>query len=103
MLSGESLAELLERVSERAGNAGDRDAALAIDHRGRRATTGWPRPTPPPTCPTWPRSLNNLSDGQADTGDRDAALASITEAVNHLPPAGRRPTPPPTCPTWPCR
>ncbi|MFF0061390.1 hypothetical protein ACFYRC_07550, partial [Streptomyces sp. NPDC005279] len=28
-------------------------------------------------------SLNNLSNQQGDTGDRDAALASITEAVDH--------------------
>ena len=99
-----------------------------LHHRSRRRTTAaWPRPTPPPTCPTspvaeQPRRSSRPTPGtgtapglhhrgrrhpppagrgqprrlparprhvaeqpvirQADTGDRDAALASITEAVD---------------------
>ncbi len=60
------------------------------------ATARWPRsPKPSPIrrrlaeaqpaafLPDLAMSLNNLSGRQSDTGDRDGALASITEAVTH--------------------
>ena len=47
------LAEALGRVSIRQGEAGDRATALAtITEAGQ--TAPWPRPAPPPTCPTSP-------------------------------------------------
>jgi hypothetical protein len=74
-------ATLLARVSHRASNAGDRDAALtsiteAVGHYRRLAEAN-----PAAYLPNLATSLNNLSVQQADTGDRNAALTSITEAV----------------------
>ena len=97
-----TMAELLERVSARADNAGDRDAALAsiteaVDIRRRLAAAN-----PAAYLPDLAMSLNNLSNQQSNTGDRDAALTSITEAASTTA-SWPRPTPPPTCPTSPGR
>ena len=79
----EVLANLLMAVSERAGNAGDRAAALAaiteaVDHYRALAQAN-----PAAFLPDLAMSLNNLSNQQSATGDRAAALAAITEAVDH--------------------
>ena len=77
-----ALAELLARVSARAGDAGDRGGALAsiteaVEHYRRLAEAG-----PAAYLPDLAGSLNNLSNHQSETGDRGGALASITEAVD---------------------
>ncbi|MCY7341954.1 MAG: tetratricopeptide repeat protein, partial [Pseudonocardia sp.] len=76
------VAELLERVSERQSNAGDRAGALdsiteAVDLRRRLAQTN-----PAAFLPDLAMSLNNLSLRQSNSGDRAGALDSITEAVD---------------------
>ena len=78
-----ALAELLERVSTRSGDAGDRDGALAaiteaVEHHQRLAQA-----SPAAYLPDLAGSLNNLSRCRSETGDRDGALAAITEAVEH--------------------
>ncbi|MFF0061391.1 hypothetical protein ACFYRC_07555, partial [Streptomyces sp. NPDC005279] len=77
------LAQLLQRLSHRQSNTGDRDAALAsiteaVDHYRSLAQA-----SPAAYLPDLATSLNNLSVQQSATGNRDAALASITEAVDH--------------------
>jgi tetratricopeptide (TPR) repeat protein len=77
-----ALAELLARVSARAGDAGDRAGALAsiteaVDLYRRLAEV-----SPAAYLPDLAGSLNNLSVQQSGTGDRAGALNSITEAVD---------------------
>ena len=55
------LARALNNLSIRQAETGDRDAALATITEAVRSTALWPQPAPPPTCPTSPRSLNNLT------------------------------------------
>lgn len=88
--AGKSLAELLIRVSRRARNAGDRDAALAsiteaVDIRRRLAQAN-----PAAFLPDLATSLNNLSNQQSNTGDRDAASVRWTTAIAAMPSDGAR-------------
>ena len=82
------------RPSGKAG--GDRDGALAsVDEavQIRRDLAA----ASPAFLPDLALALNNLSDQQSGTGDRDGALAS--HRSRPAPPGPGRPTPPPTCPT----
>ncbi len=77
------IAELLQRLSARAADAGDRDGALdsltqAVAIRRELATAN-----PAAYLPNLATSLNNLSLRQSETGDRAGALSSIIEAVGH--------------------
>ncbi len=79
-----------------------RPAGRARNHHRSRHHPTRPHQGQPRRLPPRPRqSLNNLSNQQADTGDRRRA-ETITEAVSHPPHPQPRPTAPPTSPTSPC-
>ena len=77
----EALAELLDRVSGRQSDAGDRGGALASSTEAVQIRRALAQASPAAYLPDLAGSLNNLSNRQSETGDRDGALASITEAV----------------------
>ncbi|MGH3785720.1 MAG: tetratricopeptide repeat protein [Pseudonocardiaceae bacterium] len=77
-----TLAELLLRVSARAGNAGDRGSALVSITEAADRYRELVGVNPAAFLPGLAGSLNNLACGQSETGDRVGALTSITEAVN---------------------
>jgi hypothetical protein len=77
------LAELLNQVSHRQSDAGDRDAALNSSTEAVAIRRALAQANPAAYLPGLATSLNNLSVQQGATGDRDAALATITEAVQH--------------------
>ena len=71
--------------------------------RPSTSAAGWPQTSPAAYLPDLAMSLNNLSNRQADTGDRDAALATITEAVDIRRRLAADQPRRLTCPTWPRR
>ncbi|MEU3921862.1 ATP-binding protein, partial [Streptomyces sp. NPDC029004] len=81
--SAADLAQLLQRLSHRQSNTGDRDAALASITEAVQIRRTLAQASPAAHLPDLAMSLNNLSNQQNNTGDRDAALTSITEAVDH--------------------
>jgi tetratricopeptide (TPR) repeat protein len=78
-----ALAELLDRVGNRQGDAGDRDGALASSTEAVQHYRALAETSPAAYLPDLAASLTNLSLRQGDAGDRDGALASSTEAVQH--------------------
>ncbi|WP_441246600.1 hypothetical protein [Kitasatospora sp. McL0602] len=76
------IAELLQRLSHRQGNVGDRTGALASIAEAADLYGNLAKISPTALLPSLASALNNLSNYQSDTGDRAAALASGTEAVN---------------------
>ena len=75
------LAELLDRVSRRQGETGDRGGALASITEAVRHYRALAEASPAAHLPDLAGALNNLSVQQGGTGDRGGALASSTEAV----------------------
>ena len=68
--------------NQQAGDRGPRRRRWPPSPKPSTSTGSSAQANPAAYLPDLAMSLNNLSDQQADTGDRAGALASITEAVD---------------------
>ncbi|WP_189323477.1 tetratricopeptide repeat protein, partial [Streptomyces flaveus] len=75
------LAMSLNNLSNRQGDAGDREAALVSITEAVEFYRTLAQANRAAFLPDLAMSLNNLSNQQSEVGDREAALTSITEAV----------------------
>ncbi|MFE5600149.1 hypothetical protein ACFQ8O_13285, partial [Streptomyces coelicoflavus] len=77
------LADQLQRVSQRQGATGDRQAALVSITEAVEIRRALIQTNPSLHFAGLASALNNLSNHQSETGKHEAALVSITEAVTH--------------------